>query len=229
MRQRRVILSEREETQQHITELAFNKFEGSLFIRRRGERTDQSKNSEESRWRAQKVHSRALEWQTNSKVANVQDPWNNVGQMRNWPWMPGSRVLQDLLTGTQQDKELRGGEQDSGHQHPGQETDLRGLQGKLKPRKESAAPGASTGDHTAGNRHLIRIADSWGSPGRHGIQGLVPELPLQQWDLFFFSTLRNKSESPPPPILIFTMLFLPCALWRNRFDFTTCWTENTAY
>lgn len=81
---------------------------------------------------------------------------------------------------------LRGGEQDSGHQHPGQGTDLRGLQGKLRPRKVSAAPGAFTADRTAGNRHLSR---STGSPrGKRG------EGDLGDFDLGCFLNLINQSS-----------------------------------
>lgn len=81
---------------------------------------------------------------------------------------------------------LRGGEQDSGHQHPGQGTDLRGLQGKLRPRKVSAAPGAFTADRTAGNRHLSR---STGSP-----RGKMGEGDLGDFDLGCFLNLINQSS-----------------------------------
>lgn len=67
--------------------------------------------------------------------------------------------------------------------------------------------------------------------------GSVPLSPIQQTVgkalqfvaslILAYSILKNTSESFPS-LCIFTMLSLPPTLWKTRFDFTTCWTRNTA-
>jgi hypothetical protein len=65
------------------------------------------------------------------------------------------------------------------------------------------------------------------------IRRLVPESPIQPWLrhssllflLYWHSSYWKRCQSFPS-ILIFTMLFLPSALWRNRFDLTTCWIKT---